>query len=142
MSSVIIWEGQYFLICMMWGMALSLAYDFIRIFRRVWIHRRTMFTAAEDIVFWIISGFVIFHVMYLENDGIIRSFAVLGLALGAVLYHFATAGWLVENVAKPLKFLVKYIKIVSGYIKGRIAWYEKVRDKAGEAEKNQEAEDI
>lgn len=153
MSTLITWEWGYLLTSMMWGMVLALVYDFIRIFRRIALHKGIMLIFAEDIVFWMCSGFVIFHVTFLINDGIVRSFSLAGFALGAFIYRYATKGWFVENVSKavnfmlkPLKILIKYIKIglnkcsssiglLSDKVKVKV--HEKVRDKAGKTGKTE-----
>ena len=79
MSTLITWEWGYLLTSMMWGMVLAGCYDIIRVFRRVVVHRGVRWIFAEDMVYWMCSGFVIFHVTFLINDGIIRSFSIAGL---------------------------------------------------------------
>lgn len=147
MSTLITWEWGFLLTSMMWGMILALIYDFIRIFRRIAAHKGIIWIFAEDIVFWMCCGFVIFYVTFLINDGIVRSFSLIGFGAGAVIYRYATKGWFVENVSrainfilKPLKILIKYIKIGIGkclyglkklYSGTKVRINEKVRDKAG-----------
>lgn len=147
MSTLITWEWGFLLTSMMWGMILALIYDFIRIFRRIAVHKGIILIFAEDIVFWMCCGFVIFYVTFLINDGIVRSFSLIGFGAGAVIYRYATKGWFVENVSrainfilKPLKILIKYIRIRIGkclcglkrlYSKTKVRINEKVRDKAG-----------
>lgn len=151
MSTLITWEWGYLLTSMMWGMILALAYDFIRIFRRLVFHKGIIWIFAEDIVFWMCCGFVIFHVTFLINDGIVRSFSLVGFGIGAVVCQYATKGWFVENVSKavefilkPLKILIKYIRIGIGSClcrfknlraKVKVRIDEKVRNKTGEAGK-------
>ncbi len=64
---------------------MSIVYDCIRIVRRVIIHHKVLPLAIEDILFWMFSGFVIFHVMFMVNDGIIRSFSIGGFTNAFVL---------------------------------------------------------
>lgn len=150
MSALITWEWGYLLASVMWGMVLALCYDFIRIFRRIVVHRGILWIFVEDIVFWMCCGFAVFHVTFLINDGVVRSFSIAGFVLGAFIYRYATNDWLVESVSKmvnfvlkPLKILIKYFKIIfekmcSGlqklHRKVKVTINEKVRDKAGEAE--------
>ncbi|MDD6797410.1 MAG: spore cortex biosynthesis protein YabQ [Bacteroides sp.] len=153
MSALITWEWGYLLASMMWGMALALCYDFIRIFRRIVAHSGTVWIFVEDIVFWMCCGFAVFHVTFLINDGIVRSFSIVGFILGAFIYRVATNDWLVEIITvlvnfilKPLKILIKYSKIIFGKIgcgfkklhfKAKVTINEKVRDKTGKAGKTE-----
>ena len=101
MSSDIIWESGTFLYALWWGMVLAFQYDTIRIIRRIIRHRR------------------IFIICFYVNSGIIRSFIVVGLVCGAVLYLKALSVYyikygvrLVGILLKPLKMLVSVIRIV------------------------------
>ena len=150
MSTLITWEWGYLLTSMMWGMVLAGCYDIIRVFRRVVVHRGVRWIFAEDMVYWMCSGFVIFHVTFLINDGIIRSFSIAGLAMGAAIYRVATHNWLVDMLAAcinflliPLKMLVRYFKMLFSWIfKVKVTLDEKVRDKTGKTGETEETETL
>ena len=113
MSNLITWEWKFFAIAVMWGMILSIVYDILRIFRRVIIHRKVTILAIEDILFWMVSGFAMFHVIFMVNDGIIRSFALLAFILGSAMYQYTVSYYLVKYISKMLIFLKRMsIKIV------------------------------
>lgn len=105
MSKLITWEWQFFAIAVMWGMVLSIIYDGLRILRRVFIHRKVTMLAIEDIIFWMMSGFVMFHVIFMVNDGIIRSFALMGFVLGAAMYQYTISYYLVKYLSKIIRYL-------------------------------------
>jgi len=105
MSELITWEWKFFAIAVMWGMILSIAYDALRIFRRVIIHKKVALLAAEDILFWMICGFAMFHVIFMVNDGIIRSFALMAFALGSAMYQYTVSYYIVKYISKMLIFL-------------------------------------
>lgn len=114
MSELITWEWKFFAIAVMWGMILSIGYDVLRIFRRVIIHRKVATLAIEDILFWMVSGFVMFHVIFMVNNGIIRSFALIAFALGSAMYQYTVSYYLVKFSSKILIFIKKVsIKIVT-----------------------------
>lgn len=96
------------------------------------------------------SGFVIFHVTFLINDGIIRSFSIAGFAMGAAIYRVATHNWLVDMLAAcinflliPLKMLVRYFKMLFSWIfKVKVTLDEKVRDKTRKTGETEETETL
>ena len=107
MSELITWEWKFFAIAVMWGMIMSIAYDALRIFRRVIIHRKITLLAAEDILFWMICGFAMFHVIFMVNDGVIRSFALMAFGLGSVMYQYTLSYYIVKYFSKMFIFLKK-----------------------------------
>ena len=87
--------------------------------RRIIRHRRVFMIAVEDVIYWIYVGIRIFIICFYVNSGIIRSFIVVGLVCGAVLYLKALSVYyikygvrLVGILLKPLKMLVSVIRIV------------------------------
>jgi len=122
MSELITWEWKFFAIAVMWGMILSIAYDGLRIFRRVVIHRKVTLLAAEDILFWMISGFAMFHVIFMVNDGIIRGFALIAFGIGSAMYQYTLSYYIVKYLSKILIFIKRMsikiaIKIVINPLK-------------------------
>ena len=117
MSELITWEWKFFAIAVMWGMILSIAYDGLRIFRRVIIHRKIALLAAEDILFWMICGFAMFHVIFMVNDGIIRSFALIAFLIGSAMYQYTVSYYIVKYISKMLILLKRMsIKICKGIV--------------------------
>ncbi len=106
-----IWtELTFFSNCVLWGMYLLIFYDVLRIIRRVF-PRGAILVGIEDIIYWTISGLLIFRMMYQQNNGIIRGFAILGMFLGMLIYH--------NLVSQPL------VELISGFlnkIKGAILY--------------------
>jgi spore cortex biosynthesis protein YabQ len=104
-------ELQFFLISILWGGILMLAYDVLRILRRM-IPHDSFFIALEDFFFWVIGSLFIFAMIYKVNDGIIRGFSALGVVLGGVLYHYSISDFLVCTATTLLHILVKFIKVL------------------------------
>lgn len=86
MSETIGLELMFFFVSIKSGAFLLLAYDFLRIFRRILKHKR-FFVAMEDLLFWIIASIYLFGIMYEQNDGVIRGFSILGMGLGMIIYY-------------------------------------------------------
>lgn len=108
MSETLGYELQFFLASVIWGVIILVIYDVIRIFRNI-IKHHYFFIGLEDLIFWIVSGFLIFRMMYIQNDGIIRGFSILGMTLGMIVYNQGVSGWFVTNVSKLILFLKKMI---------------------------------
>ena len=116
MNYAITIELQFFLISILWGAIILLAYDCLRIIRRQ-ISHNSFFLALEDLIFWIVTSLFIFSMIYRENNGVIRGFSVMGMTIGMVLYHYIFSDFLVSFITKiidtllrPFRFIIKKIK--------------------------------
>lgn len=116
MNQAITLELQFFLISILWGVIIILAYDILRIFRRLITHKG-LALAIEDILFWVLASFFIFAMIYRMNDGTIRGFSVMGMGIGMTLYHFIFSDLIVTWVTKALLLLLRPIKILLNRIK-------------------------
>lgn len=95
MSEMIFQEADFFTVSFLWGVILLAVYDILRIFRRTFSHGKGA-VAAEDLMFWIISGVLVFGMMYEKNDGIIRGTAFLAIGLGMAAYHYSVSTCVVK----------------------------------------------
>lgn len=84
MSEGIFLELQFFARAFLWGVFLALLYDFIRLFRCL-VRHGTLALAVEDILYWLACGILIFRMLYEENSGAIRGFAIAAVILGMLL---------------------------------------------------------
>ena len=124
MNQAITMEVQFFFISVLSGALLLMAYDILRVFRRL-IKHGEFSVALEDLVFWVVAGLSIFIMMYKENNGIIRGFSIMGMAIGTILYHFVLSEAfvniltkLIKTLISPLVFLIKQF-IKTGKLVGR-----------------------
>lgn len=116
-SELILWEGSTFLTSLFWGMLLAAEYDCIRIFRRVFRHKRVWGIVVEDILYWINAGITVFCVTYEISDGVVRGFSVVALILGAVLYRYAFGIYFVKYISKLIIFLLNPLKKLLRFIR-------------------------
>lgn len=90
-------------------------YDFLRIFRRVVPHG-VWSIAAEDILYWLGTAFLIFQLLYRQNDGAVRGYALAAVAVGMLVYHQTVSNWFVGSVAgilgRVLGWLLKPFRLV------------------------------
>ncbi len=98
MNKEILTELAFFGNCVLWGIYLLVFYDVFRIIRRIF-PRGAILVGIEDLLYWTVSSVLIFRMMYQQNNGIIRGFAILGMFLGMLLYHNLISDPLVEWIA-------------------------------------------
>lgn len=85
MSREIVQELTFFTHSVLMGLIITFVYDWIRVFRRLFRHG-TVLMSVEDLFFWLACGIAVFYMLYKENDGTLRWFAVLGATLGMFFY--------------------------------------------------------
>ena len=76
----IIHEGRFFLTSVFTGILLLFAYDFFRILRAIIPHKKWVIF-WQDYLFWLLSGFFVFLMIYHLNSGSIRGFCFMGILL-------------------------------------------------------------
>ncbi|WMJ90558.1 spore cortex biosynthesis protein YabQ [Anaerocolumna sp. MB42-C2] len=108
MNDAIMVELRFFGTSVLWGVILLILYDLLRIFRRVIIHNG-FFVAFEDLIYWVISSLLIFHMMYQQNNGIIRGFAILAMLIGMTLYHSVFSELFVNTISTLLNEIINLI---------------------------------
>jgi spore cortex biosynthesis protein YabQ len=110
MSQEILQEMNFFLHSLLIGVVITFFYDWLLILRKC-IRHNIFFISIEDILFWIACALGVFYMLYQENNGILRWFAVLGAAVGMWLYKRLVSYVLVEVVSsciiKTCRFLIK-----------------------------------
>ena len=65
MSEGILFELQFFSRAFILGVLMMIAYDGVRIFRRI-IPHGVAAVALEDLLYWLVCGVCIFRMLYLE----------------------------------------------------------------------------
>ena len=90
------------------GMIIMAFYDVFRLFRRIVRHSRFI-RDLEDLIFWIIAGFIVFSLVYSRNNGNIRWFIIVGVALGMYLYYVSFGRFVVKYTAKYINKLINMV---------------------------------
>lgn len=111
MSINILIELRFFSFSILNGIFLMFIYDSFRILRRIKVHNVYM-AMIEDIFFWLWASFRIFKLMYLENNGIIRVFSILGILLGMMFYNISISNFYVNKTAKLLNKIIAFGRMV------------------------------
>lgn len=115
-----------FLVTVLTGIALALAFDVSRVVRGVF-RLRGRAAQLADAGLWLAGALLAATGLFLANWGEIRYYVVVGLALGAALYFTlasATVAWTVERILLRLRALARWLR---GWARrlaglGRRAW--------------------
>ena len=110
MSQSIIDEVTFLLHSFLMGILITFVYDGFIIMRRL-IRHNLFLISVEDLIFWIACAIGVFYMLYEENNGILRWFAVFGAGLGMVVYK-KCVGNLAAYKKSVSPFLVKIITMV------------------------------
>ncbi len=74
-----------FFIFIVLGLIVSFIFDIFRILRKKF-NTNNIITYIEDVLFWIISGFLIISAVFKFNNGELRLYLFLGILIGIVMY--------------------------------------------------------
>ncbi len=96
------------------GIVITFIYDFILIGRQM-IRHSVIGISLEDLIFWIFCAVLVFYLLYEENNGMLRWFAVAGAAAGMFLYK--------KLVGRSLVLLISGIFKKQCTRIGRLLWY-------------------
>lgn len=116
MSGVILGELQVVGTAFLSGALITFVYDLLRIFRRA-VRHGNMWIGVEDAFFWIWAAFWIFSVLYRENDGSFRSYTLLSMAAGMIIYNRTVSGTFVKIMGKILRKLVLFFVFPLKFLK-------------------------
>ena len=112
-------EALLFGISMLAGAGLFLLYDILRIIRRILPHG-TVAVGIEDFFYWLGCTGGVFVMLYRENDGMVRGFALLGMAVGTVLYYLLLSRYVVSLHVFLLKSVLQLLHKVFGVLFGPV----------------------
>ena len=90
------------------GIVIGVLFDIFRILRRSF-KTADWLTTLQDILFWILAGFVILFSIFKFNNGEIRSNIFVGIALGVLIYMLTLSKYIVKYSVIIIKFLKKII---------------------------------
>lgn len=111
---IIIWkEIHFFTISILYGVGILLIYDGFRIIRKLFKHN-TVLIALEDLIYWISTAIIIFSLLYTYNNGSVRGYAILGMAIGMIAYARIASRLILMAADKVIgifkKVLYKYLQ--------------------------------
>ena len=99
-----------FLIFIINGILIGLLFDFFRISRKV-IATNDFITYLEDILFWILTGFIILYSIFIFNNGELRLFVFLGILMGVLFYMFFMSSYIIKINIKIINIIKKVLNV-------------------------------
>ena len=102
-------QAFLFLVFVLIGLIIGLLFDIFRILR-ISFKTKDIVTYVEDIVFWIITGILVLYSIFIFNNGEIRLFIFIGIAIGVILYIMLFSSYII----KCSVYIVNFIKKVIG----------------------------
>ena len=106
MSPNIHFEARLLMMGITAGACLMALYDLLRVFRAV-VRHGWLWVGLEDLIYWIFAGFSVFYLLYRENDGALRLYAIGAVLLSMVVYDRLCSAFF----RKMLKKIVRCIRI-------------------------------
>ncbi len=108
MSQNIVNEMTFFLHSFLMGILITFVYDGFLILRRL-IRHSLFLVSLEDMIFWIACAIGVFYMLYEENNGILRWFAVLGATMGMILYKISVSSLIVNIMSTIIERAARVI---------------------------------
>lgn len=102
-------ELVFLLISFALGEGLVMLYDVFRIFRKVVPHG-VIWISVEDVLYWIVAALLIFGMIFQENDGLIRGFAIGGILLGMLFFNHFVSPFIIRSISGILKKILEILK--------------------------------
>ena len=103
-------QAYLFLVFSLTGVIIGTLFDFFRILRRT-IKTSNFITYLEDILFWILTGFLILYNIWYFNNGEIRIYMFLGIILGVLIYMLTLSSILIKIFSKLLRTLINVLQL-------------------------------
>jgi len=72
-----------------------------------------------DVVYWMAAALIVFRVLYASNNGEVRAYVFIGLAIGMVIYYFLfsrivihVTKWMIRAVQKLIQIMLKCLDLL------------------------------
>lgn len=78
-------EARLLMMSIAMGVGLMALYDVLRVFRLL-VRHGWLWIGIEDFFYWTFSGFATFYLLYRENDGGLRFYAIGSVLLSMIIY--------------------------------------------------------
>jgi Spore cortex protein YabQ (Spore_YabQ). len=103
------------------GIVITFVYDFILIGRQV-VRHGLFAVSLEDLVFWLACAVSVFYMLYEENNGVLRWFAVAGAAVGMLLYKRIMGKKFVRIMSAVLLKEIHILRKTAGFLFRPFRW--------------------
>lgn len=114
-SETISQQAVFLGISILLGALLFFLYDILRIFRRIVPHGN-IWIGVEDFIYWIVCTAAVFVMLYQENDGMVRGFAIGGIVLGMAVYYVLLSRFVIRINVLVLKTVLGFLGKIFGFL--------------------------
>jgi len=104
MSQDILAELNFLFDSFLMGIMITAAYDVFLILRRLVRHSLLM-VSLEDLLYWIGCAVGVFMMLYEENNGVLRWFAILGAGVGMILYKVSISEYIIDIMSTVIGWI-------------------------------------
>lgn len=108
-------QAQLFLVFIINGIIIGIFFDFFRILRKSF-KTSDFSTYIEDLLFWILTGFSILFTLFKYNNGEIRLYMFLAIAIGILLYMLIFSSYIIKINVSIILLLKKLLKKIIYFI--------------------------
>ena len=115
MSGLLSNQLYVFLMYCLSGLIIGILFDIFRIFRKSF-KTPDIVTYIEDVIFWILTGLFLIFIIFKFNNGEIRSYIFIGLALGILMYLLMFSKIFIKVNIVIIERLKKIVRIIFSVI--------------------------
>lgn len=108
-------QAYLFFIFIINGIIIGLLFDFFRILRKSF-KTPDIITYIEDLLFWILTGFIVLYSIFTFNNGEIRLYMILAIILGAIIYMLVASRYIIKINVTIIDFIKKILKKIFNII--------------------------
>ncbi len=101
-----------FLLSVFMGAALTLIYDIIRSIRQAGGFQGNIALFVTDVIFWVISAFVVYIFLLCYEGGTVRFYVLLAAGVGAVVFSRLCSPFVIKAVTFLVKPMVKFVQFL------------------------------
>lgn len=102
-------QAYLFYIFLLTGILIGLLFDIFRILRRSF-KTSDVITLIQDVLFWLIAGGIFAYTVFKFNNGEIRSYVLLGVAIGLGIYLIAFSKTFIKINVKIITCIKRLIQ--------------------------------
>lgn len=118
-------QANLFLIFTINGIVIGILFDIFRILRKSF-KTSDIVTYMQDILFWILTGFILLYSIFTFSNGEVRFYMFLGVFLGCLIYMILFSKYFININVKIIKTIKKIISIILMPIKLLIKFIKKL----------------
>ena len=106
-------QAYLFLVFTLNGIIIGLLFDIFRVLRRSF-KTSDIITYVQDVLFWILTGFILLYSIFTFSNGEIRLYMFLAVFLGCLIYMLVFSKYFIKINIKVILFIKKIVlKIIS-----------------------------